>query len=67
MRSAVDKAVSNRERYVDKFCSHLNKDINELSQEVKDVKNDAQVTNIKIGVVTKLAPPMPFNSNMLGR
>ena len=44
LRSAVDKAVSNRERYVDKFCSHLNKDISELSHEVKDIKNDAQVS-----------------------
>jgi dynein heavy chain len=42
LRSAVDKAVSNREQYVDKFCSHLNKDIMELSQEVKDIKNEAQ-------------------------
>lgn len=43
LRSAVDKAVSNREQYVDKFCSHLNKDITELSREVKDIKNEAQV------------------------
>ena len=43
LRNAVDKAVSNRERYVDKFCSHLNKDIAELAHEVKDIKNDAQV------------------------
>ena len=31
---------------MDKFCSHLNKDIMELSQEVKDIKNEAQVHDI---------------------
>lgn len=52
LRSAVDKAVSNREEYVNKFCSNMNKDVMELSHEVKDIKNDAQV--LKVNSVSQL-------------
>ena len=45
LRSAVDKAVSDREKYVDKFCNHLDRDIVELGKEVKEIKNQSQVLN----------------------
>ena len=40
----MDKAASNREQYIDKFCRHLDKDIVELGQDVKEIKNDSQVS-----------------------
>lgn len=43
LRAAVDKAASNREQYVDKFCNNLDRDITELGKEVKEIKNEAQV------------------------
>lgn len=43
LRSAVDKAVSNRETYVNKFCFNLDKDITELGKEVKEIKTEGQV------------------------
>ncbi len=43
LRAAVDKAASNREQYVDKFCNNLDRDITELGKEVKEIKNQAQV------------------------
>ena len=39
----MDKASSNRDKYVDKFCFCLDRDITELAKEVKEVKNQAQV------------------------
>ena len=42
--SAVDKAMSNRDQYINKFCSCLDRDILELGKEVKEIKNLAQVT-----------------------
>lgn len=45
LRAAVDKAASNREQYVDKFCNHLDRDITELGKEVKEIKNQAQVNS----------------------
>ena len=39
----MDKAVSNREKYVDKFCNSLDRDITELGKEVTEIKNMAQV------------------------
>ena len=39
----MDKAASNREQYVDKFCNNLDRDITELGKEVKEIKNQAQV------------------------
>ena len=41
--TAVDKAVSNRDQYINKFCSSLDRDITELEKEVKEIKNKAQV------------------------
>ena len=43
LRTAVDKATSSRDQYVDKFCNHLDKDITELGRDVKEIKNQAQV------------------------
>ncbi len=40
----MDKATSNREQYIDKFCRHLDKDITELGHDVKEIKNDSQVS-----------------------
>ena len=39
----MDKGVSNREQYIDKFCRHLDKDIVELGHDVKEIKNNSQV------------------------
>ncbi len=39
----MDKATSNREQYVDKFCHNVDKDITELGKEVKDIKNQGLV------------------------
>ena len=44
LRSSVDKAVSQREQNIQKFCAHLDKDIEELGREVKEIKNQAQVS-----------------------
>ena len=44
LRTAVDKAASNREKYVDKFCHHLDKDITELGRDVKEIKNQGLVS-----------------------
>lgn len=44
LRNSVDKVVSSREQYIDKFCRHLDNDITDLEKEVKDIKNDAQVS-----------------------
>ena len=44
LRSSVDKAVSQREQNIQKFCMHLDKDIEELGREVKEIKNQAQVS-----------------------
>jgi len=43
MQSAVDRSVEERDANVDKFCGCLRKDITELNQEVKTVKQKAQV------------------------
>ena len=39
----MDRAVSDREKYVDKFCNCLDRDITELGKEVTEIKNLAQV------------------------
>ena len=43
VRSSVDRVVSSREQYIDKFCRNLDRDITDLGKEVKDIKNEAQV------------------------
>ena len=43
MRNAIDKALAERDANIDKFCTHLDKDIAELGKEVKEVKQEAQV------------------------
>ena len=43
LRTSIDKAVSNREQYVDKFCNYLDRDITELGKEVKEIKELSQV------------------------
>lgn len=42
VRNAIDKAVGERDGSVDKFCSHLDKDIVALNKEVKAVKEEGQ-------------------------
>lgn len=44
VRNAIDKALAERDANIDKFCTHLDKDIAELGKEVKEVKQEAQVT-----------------------
>ena len=43
LRNSVDKGVSQRDQYINKFCRMLDKDIVELGKEVKAIKNEAQV------------------------
>ncbi|BFZ25685.1 hypothetical protein BsWGS_28724 [Bradybaena similaris] len=42
VRNAIDKALTERDSNIDKFCNHLDKDIAELVKEVKEVKQEAQ-------------------------
>jgi len=48
VRNAIDKSVSERDANIDKFCSHLDKDIAELGKEVKAIKQESQVSGIDI-------------------
>ena len=40
---SVDRAVSERDKNIHKFCVCLDKDIEVLGKEVKEIKNQAQV------------------------
>ncbi|XP_060075174.1 dynein axonemal heavy chain 6-like [Ylistrum balloti] len=42
VRNAIDKSLTERDANIDKFCTHLDKDIAELAKEVKEVKQEAQ-------------------------
>ncbi|XP_030047949.1 dynein axonemal heavy chain 6 [Microcaecilia unicolor] len=42
VRNAIDKSVAERDASILKFCRLLDKDIEELEKELKDVKNQAQ-------------------------
>ncbi|CAB4027440.1 dynein heavy chain 6, axonemal-like isoform X1, partial [Paramuricea clavata] len=42
VRSAIDKALADRDQNLDKFCTRLDKDIALLGKEVKSVKQQAQ-------------------------
>lgn len=44
VRNAIDKSLAERDQNVDKFCSALDKDIADLGKQVKQVKQEAQVT-----------------------
>ena len=43
---SLDKALSNREQNLSKFCAYLDKDIEKLAEGAKDIKDQAQVFNI---------------------
>lgn len=45
VRNAIDKCLTERDANIDKFCTHLDKDIGELTKDVKEIKQEAQVTN----------------------
>ncbi|XP_033099985.1 dynein heavy chain 6, axonemal-like [Anneissia japonica] len=42
VRNAIDKSVGERDSNIDKFCTHLDKDIMDLNKEVKSVKQESQ-------------------------
>ncbi|XP_028414460.1 dynein heavy chain 6, axonemal-like [Dendronephthya gigantea] len=42
VRSAIDKALADRDQNLDKFCTRLDKDIALLGKEVKSIKQEAQ-------------------------
>ncbi|XP_074661680.1 dynein axonemal heavy chain 6-like [Tubulanus polymorphus] len=42
VKNAIDKSLTERDANIDKFCTHLDKDIGELAKEVKEVKQAAQ-------------------------
>ena len=46
VRSAIDKALADRDQNLDKFCTRLDKDIALLGKEVKSIKQQAQVSLI---------------------
>ena len=43
VRSAIDKALADRDQNLDKFCTRLDKDIALLGKEVKSIKQEAEV------------------------
>lgn len=43
VRNAIDKAVGERDTSITQFCQHLDQDVLELNEEVKEVKQQAQV------------------------
>ena len=43
VRNSIDKALGERDTNINKFCTHLDKDIAELNKEVKEIKLAAQV------------------------
>lgn len=43
---SLDKALSNREQNLSKFCAHLDKDIEKLAEGAKDIQDQAQVCYI---------------------
>lgn len=43
VRNTIDKAVGERHSYVDKFCQHLQQDINQLNKTVLEVRTQAEV------------------------
>lgn len=43
MTNAIDKAVGERDANLAKFCQHLQQDIKELNNEVKRIKQQAEV------------------------
>ncbi|KAG7253818.1 hypothetical protein CRUP_029059, partial [Coryphaenoides rupestris] len=57
MQSAVDRSVEERDANVDRFCGCLRKDIVELNQEVKTVKQKAQVRESWRGLPPNSAVP----------
>ena len=44
VRNAIDKSVGERDSNIDKFCNHLDKDILELTKDVRSVKQESQVS-----------------------
>ena len=42
VRNAIDKSLAERDANIDKFCTHLDKDIAELVKEVKEIKQEIQ-------------------------
>ena len=54
LRNSVDKGVSQRDQYINKFCRMLDKDIAELGKEVKAIKNEAQVDRCLLLLATSL-------------
>ena len=40
--NAIDKSLAERDGNVDRFCSHLDKDIADLAKEVKEIKQEVQ-------------------------
>uniref|UniRef100_A0A7M4F990 Dynein axonemal heavy chain 6 n=1 Tax=Crocodylus porosus TaxID=8502 RepID=A0A7M4F990_CROPO len=42
VRNAIDKAVGERDTSITQFCQHLDQDVLELNEEVKEVKQQAQ-------------------------
>lgn len=48
LQNSVDTILSSREKYIDKLCHHLDKDITELGKEVIEIKNEAQVSQYTV-------------------
>ena len=42
VRNAIDKSLTERDANIDKFCTHLDKDIAELDKVVKEIRVEAQ-------------------------
>lgn len=48
VRNAIDKSVGDRETSIKQFCLHLGRDLEELNNEVNEVKLLAQVSRGRI-------------------
>ena len=46
--NCIDKSLAERDQNIDKFCTHLDKDIAEMAKEVKEVKQEVQVPNKRV-------------------
>lgn len=44
VRNAIDKSVGDRETKIKQFCVHLGRDLDDLSNEVNEIKLLAQVS-----------------------
>ncbi len=50
-RNSIDKSLTEREANINNFCLLLNKDISSLTEQVRSIKQQAQVSAIVMPVI----------------